>query len=129
MAKATKTDPTPPQVPGPNPPEPQAPEPTATMEPTPEQVKEATDYVISKGYSLAAANKIIAEYGVAHILADKGKAPEVSEANQQSGKEVFSGDLVPGRTAVRVFNVDGRKPLKIEEMRDAGTEIDIYVRL
>jgi hypothetical protein len=122
------TDPTPVQQPGPNPAPPEPVPPVVTAE-TPERVKEATDYVMSKGYSLAAATKIIAEYGVDHILSDKGKDPEEDAPAEQVGKAVFSGDLVPGRTSVRVFNVDGRKPLKIEEMRDAGTEIDIYVRL
>src|SRR5258708_4102189 len=125
------TDPTPTQQPGPPPVEVPPTAPVAKAGPTPEQVKEATDYVMSKGYSLAAATKVLAEYGVERILADKGKEPTKaasSDANQQSA-EVFSGELVAGRTAVRVFNVDGNKPLKIEGMRDAGTEIDIYVRL
>jgi len=124
---------TPAQQPGPPPAEPQPSAPTVKADPTPEEMKKATDYVMSKGYSLAAATKIIAEYGAQRILDDMGKGPEedgmAPGAGIQSGKEVFSGELVPGRTAVRVFNVDGNKPLKIEGMRDAGTEIDIYVRL
>jgi hypothetical protein len=109
---------------------------------TPEQIKEAIDYVVSKGYSVAAATKIVAEYGSERILADKasdgGKtvpgappapaAPLPASPAQRSGKP-FTGELVPGRTAVRVFDVDGNKPLAIDAMRDAGTELDIYIRL
>jgi hypothetical protein len=127
-----QTTETPGQQPGPPPVPPEPIAPTVKAEPTPEQVKEATDYVMSKGYSLAGATKIVSDYGAERILADKAADSESGAptgAGIESGKEVFSGELVPGRTAVRVFNVDGGKPLKIEGMRDAGTEIDIYVRL
>ena len=56
----------------PSPAEPQAlsPEaPPAPAQPTPEQVEEARQYVVSKGYSYGRATEIVNEYGAAHILA------------------------------------------------------------
>lgn len=96
----------------------------------PERIEEARQYVISKGYDYAAATKIVAEYGTERILADKAKDPAAGAptgAGQQTAES--SGDLVPGRITVRVFDYDTRKPLHIMEQRDAGSEFDVYVRV
>jgi len=114
----------------PSPAEPQAlsPEaPPAPAQPTPEQVEEARQYVVSKGYSYGRATEIVNEYGAAHILADKAAEGKGGEAGEAASQE-FVGELVPGRITVRVFDYDTRKSLHIMEQRDAGTEFDVYVR-
>jgi len=82
------------------PPEPTSTEQTqeAKAEPTEAQVKEATDYVISKGYSFAAASKVIAEYGVERILTDKNSAVASVQLAAEEAKE--SGPLPPGRVTI-----------------------------
>jgi hypothetical protein len=121
------TDPTPTQVPGPPPAQPEPVAPTVQAEPTAEQVEEARQFVVSKGYSYAAATQIVKDYGVALILADKAKYSQgAANASNPSGE--FVGELVPGRITVRVFDYDTRKSLHIMEQRDAGSEFDVYVR-
>ena len=124
------TDPTPAQVPGPPPVEPEPVSPTVKAEPTPEQIEEAKQYVVSKGYDYAGASKVVAQYGAAQILEAKSKdaaAGAPTGAGQQSSDEP-PAQLPPGSVTVRVFDYDTRKPLHIMEQRDAGREFDVYVR-
>jgi hypothetical protein len=122
------TDPTPAQVPGPPPAKPEPVAPTVKANPTPEQVEEARQYVVSKGYSYAAATQIVTEHGALNILDSKASEGVQSQAGAQGVNTTDPGELVPGRITVRVFDYDTRKSLHIMEQRDAGTEFDVYVR-
>jgi hypothetical protein len=44
-------------------------------------VSQATEYVVSRGYSSEAAEKIVAEYGAAHILASRDGEGDVEEVD------------------------------------------------
>ena len=113
----------------PDPAEPQAPSleaPPAPAQPTPEQVEEARQYVVSKGYSYAAATQIVTEHGALNILKSKASEGVQSQTGEQTAAD--PGELVPGRITVRVFDYDTRKSLHIMEQRDAGSEFDVYVR-
>jgi len=121
----TPTDPVPTPAPAPE----QTP-PAPAEPPTAEQVEQAKQYVMSKGYDAAGASKIVAQYGAAHILATKMDAGDAAPtgAGQQTSDEL-PADLPPGSVKVRVFDHSTRKPLHIMEQRDAGREFDVYVKV